>query len=300
MKLRITVLSILISSIIYSQGLNTRLRDNAGAPTTESGFYQTQNPQNYPSGAGGWWHLLDVRHTNATNNYGMQFAGAFGYQDQDLWFRKTFTANTTDDTTAWRKVIMQSPSGYIPLGEASLSFQDNTAFTVSPSDISGSISASVSMPQYGILAPVVNGGAEVWISGFKGIRMFTGGQAKPKFIITTYGDAALQGKLEAKEVRVTQTPTADFVFEETYGLPRLEDVEKHIKEKKHLPEIASAKEMEKEGVNVGEFQIKLLQKIEELTLYSIEQNKKIKALESENIQIKLLLERIEKIESKIH
>lgn len=88
-----------------------------------------------------------------------------------------------------------------------------------------------------------------------------------------------QGKLEAKEVKVTTTPTADFVFEEDYKLPKLEEVEKHIKEKKHLPEIASAEEMEKDGVNVGEFQIKLLQKIEELTLYSIEQNKRIKNLE---------------------
>nr|WP_050022427.1 hypothetical protein [Chryseobacterium sp. P1-3] len=52
---------------------------------------------------------------------------------------------------------------------------------------------------------------------------------------------------------------------------------KNISEKKkHLPEIASAKEMEKEGVNIGEFQIKLLQKIEELTLYTIELNKKVK------------------------
>ena len=94
------------------------------------------------------------------------------------------------------------------------------------------------------------------------------------------GNAMVQGKLEAKEIKVTLTPTADFVFEEEYSLPKLEEVEKHIKEKKHLPEIASAKEMEKEGLNVGEFQIKLLQKIEELTLYTIEQNKRIKELES--------------------
>ncbi|SDJ90327.1 hypothetical protein [Chryseobacterium jejuense] len=90
------------------------------------------------------------------------------------------------------------------------------------------------------------------------------------------GNVAIQGKLEAKEVKVTLTPTADFVFDENYDLPKLETVEKHIKEKKHLPEIASAKEMEKKGVNVGEFQIKLLQKIEELTLYTIELNKKVK------------------------
>ncbi|WP_292009242.1 hypothetical protein [Chryseobacterium sp.] len=100
---------------------------------------------------------------------------------------------------------------------------------------------------------------------------------------TPNGNASLQGKLEAKEVKVTLTPTADFVFEENYDLPKLEEVEKHIKDKKHLPEIASAKEMEKEGVNVGEFQIKLLQKIEELTLYVIEQDKKLKT-QAEEIQ----------------
>jgi len=59
-----------------------------------------------------------------------------------------------------------------------------------------------------------------------------------------------------------------------------------------LPEIASAKQMEKEGVNVGEFQIKLLQKIEELTLYVIEQNKKV---DSQNEQIKLQALEIEKL-----
>lgn len=100
---------------------------------------------------------------------------------------------------------------------------------------------------------------------------------KIQMSIRPNGNAYLQGKFEAKEIKVTQTPTADFVFAEDYKLPKLEDVEKHIKEKKHLPEIVSAKVMEKEGVNVGEFQIKLLQKIEELTLYSIDQNKEIKS-----------------------
>ena len=88
----------------------------------------------------------------------------------------------------------------------------------------------------------------------------------------------VNAKIEAKEVKVTQSPTADFVFEENYELLNLDEVERHIKEKKHLPEINSATQMKKEGVNVGEFQIKLLQKIEELTLYSIEQNKQIKQI----------------------
>jgi hypothetical protein len=111
--------------------------------------------------------------------------------------------------------------------------------------------------------------------------------------ININGNTSLQGKFEAKEIKVTLTPTADFVFEENYDLPKLEEVAKHIKEKKHLPEIASAKVMEKEGVNVGEFQIKLLQKIEELTLYAIKQERqlkdqqeKIQKLEGENSDLK--------------
>jgi hypothetical protein len=107
--------------------------------------------------------------------------------------------------------------------------------------------------------------------------------------MSVQGNVKVDAKIEAKEVKVTSSPTADFVFEGSYALPKLEEVEKFIKENKHLPEISSAEEMEKEGVNIGEFQIKLLQKIEELTLYSIEQNK----------QIKLQAEKIEKLEKEL-
>ncbi|WP_260310057.1 hypothetical protein [Riemerella anatipestifer] len=105
----------------------------------------------------------------------------------------------------------------------------------------------------------------------------------PRLIISDNGNMSLPtGKFEAKEVKVTTTPTADFVFAEDYQLPKLEEIEKHIRDKKHLPEIASAIQMEKDGVNIGEFQIKLLQKIEELTLYIIELNKRINELEKKN------------------
>ena len=105
----------------------------------------------------------------------------------------------------------------------------------------------------------------------KNMRIYPNGN------VTFGGNAAIYGKLESKEIKVTNTPTADFVFEDNYNLPTLKSIEKHIKEKKHLPEIASAKEMEKNGVNVGKFQIQLLQKIEELTLYTIDQEKKLKS-----------------------
>jgi hypothetical protein len=94
------------------------------------------------------------------------------------------------------------------------------------------------------------------------------------------------GNIASREVKVSVDAGADFVFENNYDLPSLESVDKFIKENKHLPEIASAKEMQKDGINLSEMNIKLLQKIEELTLYVIEmkkesekQNDKILALE---------------------
>ena len=107
-----------------------------------------------------------------------------------------------------------------------------------------------------------------------------------KFKVVASGNALLNGKFECREVFVTQTPTADFVFEEDYNLRSLEEVETFVKTEKHLPEIASAEEMELNGLNINEFQIQLLQKIEELTLYSIELNKKFKELSEQVSEIR--------------
>jgi len=99
------------------------------------------------------------------------------------------------------------------------------------------------------------------------------------------GIARIDGKIYAKEIEVKANVWADYVFKKDYKLRTLDEVEKHIKEKGHLPNIPSAKEVEKEGINLGEMDAKLLEKIEELTLYSIEQNKKIQKLEKQVEQL---------------
>ncbi|UOY06663.1 hypothetical protein L0P88_22415 [Muricauda sp. SCSIO 64092] len=97
----------------------------------------------------------------------------------------------------------------------------------------------------------------------------------------------VKGKIAAEEVKVSlYNGWSDFVFGKDYYLPTLEEVENHIKEKGHLKDIPSAKEVAKNGVLLGEMNSKLLQKIEELTLYLIEQNKRNKEQQ----------ERIEKLE----
>jgi hypothetical protein len=97
------------------------------------------------------------------------------------------------------------------------------------------------------------------------------------------------GTVFAKEIKVTATGSADFVFNDDYHLRPLSEVNSFIKANKHLPEIPSATEVkEGEGVNLGEMQVKLLQKIEELTLYLIEQDNTIRELK----------DKIEKLENK--
>lgn len=68
---------------------------------------------------------------------------------------------------------------------------------------------------------------------------------------------------------------ADFVFDNNYQLRSLQEVYSYVQEHGHLPEIQSAADMQQNGVNMSEFQIQLLQKIEELTLYIIKQEDKI-------------------------
>ena len=80
---------------------------------------------------------------------------------------------------------------------------------------------------------------------------------------------AVNGTISAKEIKVTTTG-ADYVFDDTYRLRPLMEVEQFIKDNRHLPEIPSAKVMQQDGMGVSEIVTKQLAKIEELTLYAIQ------------------------------
>jgi hypothetical protein len=82
------------------------------------------------------------------------------------------------------------------------------------------------------------------------------------------------GTIRAKEIKV-ETGWADFVFEDDYQLMKLSDLEEFINENGHLPESPTEKEVEENGVLLGEMNLKLLQKIEEQSLYIIQLNKKL-------------------------
>ena len=122
--------------------------------------------------------------------------------------------------------------------------------------------------------------------------------ATPKIHIRSNGNVGIgttspgsrltvKGNIHAEEVKVDlNVPGPDYVFDEDYELSSLEEVEKYIQENKHLPEIPSAADMEKTGIYLSEMNMKLLKKVEELTLHMINLHHEMKRLSKENELLK--------------
>jgi len=119
-------------------------------------------------------------------------------------------------------------------------------------------------------------------NGFFGI-----GTANPQSLLS------VNGTITAQEVNVTAAGWSDYVFAPDYRLRPLEAVEQHIATRGTLPGIPSEQEVRREGVAVGEMQAKLLEKIEELTLYAIQLNKENERLKQQNNAFERRLQALE-------
>jgi hypothetical protein len=122
------------------------------------------------------------------------------------------------------------------------------------------------------------------------------GITSPKERLEVNGNAIIEGNLEVQKVKVTAQPGSvpDYVFSKDYALRTIPELEAFIKANSHLPNIPNANEIETNGQNLGEMQLKLLEKIEELTLYLIEENRENSRLSLENKELNERLDRIEK------
>ncbi len=109
-----------------------------------------------------------------------------------------------------------------------------------------------------------------------------------KLFEVTYTGAAY-----AREIFVKVTAFPDYVFNKDYKLLPLTELDKFISSNHHLPKIPSAKEVQEKGQNVGEIQVLQMEKIEELTLYLIEMNKKMDEMKQENINLQKKVSQLE-------
>ena len=134
-------------------------------------------------------------------------------------------------------------------------------------------------------------------NGLEQIRINSSGNVG---IGTTTPDEKLtvKGKIHAEEVIIDlNVPAPDYVFEPDYQLRDLDELQQFIETNKHLPEVPSAATMEEEGISVSEMNMLLLKKVEELTLYILDQENKI---QNQQNQISAQNSRIDKLEKLIN
>jgi hypothetical protein len=301
----ITLIALLfIASHVFSQqigdGFATEINDFTSV--LKSGAYNGLNPMGTTPDAsyGGYQHLFVIRHPNLNNNHQLQIASSFTTNDR-LFFRKiAVLGSPSSSNPSWIEVATRGDNTFV--GNQSVNgnlnifgqtnkitgFGDPNNYYIGSFPVAGS--AGLDFHFYG--------GIRFGDHTSNSVMQITDGNVG---IGTSTPDAklAVNGTIHSKEVKVDLLGWSDFVFKKEYKLPTLEEVEKHINEKGHLENIPSEEEALKNGINLGEMNAKLLQKIEELTLYSIQQSKEIQTLKEENKSFKSLSERLSKIEKQL-
>ncbi|SEL98575.1 hypothetical protein [Parapedobacter koreensis] len=116
--------------------------------------------------------------------------------------------------------------------------------------------------------------------------------------VTPQAKLAVNGNILATEVKVkTDIAVPDYVFAPEYELPTLAEVEAYVKEHKHLPEIPSAADIKKDGLDLAEMNLLLLKKVEELTLHLIERQKAEQEIIRQYVALK---QRVQALEGSAH
>ncbi len=157
-----------------------------------------------------------------------------------------------------------------------LYLQNNTQKNVILNNNGGRVGIGMNHPQYLL---DVDGDANVRGS-FRGTLRAD--------LLDVDGDASIRGTLRAEEI-ILDSNWSDYVFKDDYQLLTLDEVESFIAKNGHLPNVPSEKTVQKDGISVGASDAKLLEKIEELTLYVIEQHKQLKQQKEEISNLKKLV-----------
>jgi hypothetical protein len=216
-------------------------------------------------------------------NNGMHFTSAYTTTQTDQSFA-FYTMNSTPVEVQRLTILNNGKMGFSTI------FSPQERITLPWEEQIGFSHASGAMSQIRIKGGV-NGMSffsayttEQTATAFTFYGMNDSGSEKPRVTILNNGQINA-GALEISDVNTWP----DFVFKDNYKLLPLTEVERFIKLNGHLPEVPSEEEIKKDGINVAEINAILLQKIEELTLYMIAQDKAIETLKKENLEIKAKL-----------
>src|SRR3954453_6448950 len=174
----------------------------------------------------------------------------------------TTSETNAGSVTAWT-------DKYVVVGTASTSTSPGLGFALNASNNAGIIQALTPNTGFNNLA-LQPGGGSVGI----------GTQTPASKLTVNGGDVRVIGGSFIDDGVTVIAP--DYVFEPSYNLMSLTQVASYIKENKHLPNIPSASDFKKEGINLSKLQMSLLEKVEELTLHAVSQNDEMTQLRAEN------------------
>lgn len=217
----------------------------------------------------------------------LQTSGTLGSNDLGIWNRAGGGGDVfaiADWNSGNKGLFINTNSGNIGIGtttpSARIHIVDGNNF-IKMGDING---VSTSVIELSDGAPVQIEGYESDLrfktSGLERLRITSGGNLGIGTADTKGYRLAVNGDAIFTKIKVKQSGSwPDYVFHNNYPLPPLAEIEKYIQQHNHLPDVPSAIEVEKNGLDLGDNQAVLLRKIEEITLYLIEQNKEMEKQE---------------------
>lgn len=219
---------------------------------------------------------------NASGNKNVAYMGAVSNSGSTA-FTPDIVIGQRNGGSGWFERLRISAAGNVGIGTTNPSQKLEVSGLVMITGISGGLRFN---------SRQAGGNDYQWYSSNGMARLYDHNNTVDRIVISASGNVGIgsgnpgtnklsvDGTIGAKKIKVTQNIWADFVFEPGYTLPSLKEVEGYIRENKHLPGIPTEKEVQEDGLDLGEMNKKLLQKVEELTLYIIEQQKRIEKLEA--------------------
>ncbi|KAF2515006.1 hypothetical protein EYY60_02810 [Flavobacterium zhairuonense] len=295
---------IIVALLVYNIGFSQQIGDGLAPGTStylgaiNSGVYSGFNAiGGIPDTSYSWSHLFVIRHGNPNNLFQLQLSSSYTENDR-LFFRKTNDGNNP----TWNEVATRGANTFngsqIITGNLILGQQGEIS-TISGPASSGAIQIKTNVNYGGASNRYLRLGWKDNNAFFNPVLSINDDLNVGIGTINPANKLDVNGTIHSKEVKVDMNGWSDFVFKKDYVLPTLQEVEKQIAEKGHLENIPSEEEVLKNGINLGEMNSKLLQKIEELTLYLIEIKKENMELKNQNENFKVVFERLSKIEEKL-